>query len=50
MPQTEASTNESNVKLFTEESLIEHAKSMPKNSFIIIREKVYDVTHFLREV
>ena len=44
------SKSESSVKLFTKETLIEHAKSMPNSSFIIIRESVYDVTLFLNEV
>ena len=38
------------LKIFSKESLIEHVKSNPNNTFISIHENVYDVTTFLDEV
>ena len=37
------------LKVFSKEALIEHAKSNPSNTFISIHENVYDVTSFLDE-
>jgi len=40
----------SSLRVFTKESLIEHAKQNPSTTFISIHENVYDVTPFLDEV
>ena len=40
----------SSLRVFTKESLIEHAKKNPSTTFISIHENVYDVTPFLDEV
>jgi cytochrome b involved in lipid metabolism len=46
---SENDSNTVNLKVFSKESLIEHAKSNPNNTFISIHENVYDVTSFLDE-
>lgn len=36
--------------VFTKASLIEHAAKYPDRTFILINEKVFDVSEFLEEV